>query len=210
MCEEPSKLLVDPKNIKRISLTEKSAFWVLKYSPGYSPVQRRHARAMPGHARKQGKTSSLRLGLQLQFWLWEWCVYNTKHERQGVSFKKRKCYWPRFSVLLFYRRNLLTLWNPVGVKYKPSPRFPEAIAYESTPKKDSMAEDVWRKARKFVIDRKVIQFDKYSVNVIESYTLPRPFERVSVSHRVHRGIGIYFVWLHINRRQTEAYRRFLT
>ena len=47
MCEEPSKLLVDPKNIKRISLTEKSAFWVLKYSPGYSPVKRRHARAMP-------------------------------------------------------------------------------------------------------------------------------------------------------------------
>ena len=37
MCEEPSKLLVDPKNIKRISLTEKSAFWVLKYSPGYKP-----------------------------------------------------------------------------------------------------------------------------------------------------------------------------
>lgn len=47
MCEEPSKLLVDPKNIKRISLTEKSAFWVLKYSPGYSLVKRRHARAMP-------------------------------------------------------------------------------------------------------------------------------------------------------------------
>lgn len=47
MCEEPSKLLVDSKNIKRISLTENSAFWVLKYSPGYSPVKRRHARAMP-------------------------------------------------------------------------------------------------------------------------------------------------------------------
>lgn len=46
MCEEPSKLLVDPKNIKRISLTEKSAFWVLKYSPGYKASTRtRYARS---------------------------------------------------------------------------------------------------------------------------------------------------------------------
>ena len=47
MCEEPSKLLVHPKNIKRISLAEKSGFWVVKYSPRYSPVTRRHARAVP-------------------------------------------------------------------------------------------------------------------------------------------------------------------
>lgn len=64
MCEEPSKFLVDPKNIKRISLTEKSAFWVLTYSPGYSPVKRRHARAMPrSREGSKEKTSSLRLGL---------------------------------------------------------------------------------------------------------------------------------------------------
>lgn len=63
MCEEPSKLLVDPKNIKRISLTEKSAFWVLKYSPGYSPVKRRHARAMPRSREEARITSSPRLGL---------------------------------------------------------------------------------------------------------------------------------------------------
>lgn len=43
MCEKPSKLIVHPK----ISLAEKSAFWVLKYSPGYSPVTHRHAHAIP-------------------------------------------------------------------------------------------------------------------------------------------------------------------
>lgn len=54
MCEEPSELLVHPKNMKRISLTEKSAFWVLKYSPGYKASTRtRYAQVTRGSKEKR-------------------------------------------------------------------------------------------------------------------------------------------------------------